>query len=1170
MAKKETLSPEPTSFCGVDNNYPVFDKECGFIEKRREKMNASGPAETLKRTPTTENNLVGLCLSGGGIRSATFGLGFMQALYRYNILQRVDYLSTVSGGGYIGSCLTALMNSGPEKNEGCRHPMAMAPNHLWQSAYFPFSLPESSVSEEKQNNGPTKKRPHWEDNGSAEKSPVRHLRYFSNYLTAKGNLLQKYLGPALAFIRGVLFNLLLILPFIILAASLLAAVYQIPVFKAGAFQFNTSIYALKKALVEEQQAETDYEDFIFQQTEQFQLLDLDERIDIVQRNPKSRPKLNALNASIETAADKLREQWRAMVIIPLLALGLMMVFAFVFLILIPSKLKSRSNFSICFSWLFFVSLSVSAIQVFGAAIVYWEHFDIPNKIAFVSLLTFLGPKLLKNGIPSAGGGTAQKAWLKIVVSIFLMALTPLILLYFTGYCVSFLLGDINGGKAVFTWSPIAWGLLIGCFLLAFANRWLNINKISLHNFYRDRLCQAYVIQNKGENFSPEQPFASIQPNDAIKLSEIYSDTKHTVGPYHLINTNLNLKKKLPPEESVRFENGIFRKSESFIFSKYWCGSTQTKYVRTGDYEKADPHLNLGTAMAISGAAANIGMGQGDIPTLRLLMGLLNIRLGYWALNPRRPDSWTSKVLFGKVPGAITAMREWLGLYPLKGKFINLSDGGHFDNIGVYELLRRRCKYIIVADAEADQTMKFQALAYLIRLARIDFGIDIDIDISNLKVEAANSVSGQHCVVGSIVYPADGDADEETGYLFYCKSSLTGDEPAHLNEYRVKHSSFPHQTTADQWFDEQQFEAYRELGYHIGKESFSTVTEIDAQTNMEDLFIRIKEFWHPRSIAIEERFTRHAAELNRIIATIKGDKDLAFMDAQMYPEWETLMGGTTYPPRIDMWLPKKPEARRAGFYMCNQMIQLMENVYHNLNLEEQYEHPDNRGWMNLFMHWAWAGMFRVTWAICACTYGAKFQRFCERRLKLGDSQKVSADNLGVLSQGQPDAEEKLAPARPQPMDNQTVCNVISQYLNPYEIMLASKHLVDHGDQLRSCYGFHLWIKNPIEKDAGIHFCFGFAFTTTSNGNIYIDYFRIQDHLRCMGLGRQAMKALVAKIIQEQMSRTKTSGTDLRHIQDRALASIQLPPWIFKRPELSAEKEKLQSLLDSVITEISSDV
>ncbi len=1170
MAKKETLSLEPTSFCGVDNNYPVFSKECEFIEKRREKMEQSGGDGTLERTPTTENNLVGLCLSGGGIRSATFGLGFMQALYRYHILQRVDYLSTVSGGGYIGSCLTALMNSGPGKSEGCRRPMAMAPNHLWQSAHFPFTLPESGESEEKQYNDSTPKCPHWEDKGSAEKAPVRRLRYFSNYLTAEGNLLQKYLGPALAFIRGVLFNMLLILPFIILAASLLAAAYQIPVFKPGAIQFNTSIYALKAALVEERQAETDYEDFIFQQTTQFQLLDLNERIDIVQRNPLLRPKVNALNASIESAADTVRAQWWAMATIPLLALGLMMVFAFVFLILKPSKLKRRFNFSLCFSWLLFAGLSVSAIQVFGAAIVYWEHFGIPDKIAFVSLLTFLGPKLLKNGIPSTGEGEAQKAWVKIAVSILLMALTPLMLLYFTGYCVNFLLGGIHGGNATFTWPPIVWGFLFGLMLLAFTNRWFNINKISLHNFYRDRLCRAYVILNKGENFNPDQPFASIQPNDEIKLSDIYSDTKRTVGPYHLINANLNLKKKIPPEKSENFKDGIFRKGESFIFSKYWCGSSQTKYVRTAGYEQADPHLNLGTAMAISGAAANIGMGQGDIPTLRLLMGLLNIRLGYWALNPSQPDSWTSKVLFGKVPGAITAMCEWLGLYPLNGKFINLSDGGHFDNIGVYELLRRRCKYIIVADAEADQTMKFQALAYLIRLARIDFGIDIDIDISNLKLEADNAVSGQHCVVGTIVYPADGDADMETGYLFYCKSSLTGDEPAHLNEYRVKHPSFPHQTTADQWFDEQQFEAYRELGYHIGKESFSAVAEIDAQTNMEDLFIRIKEFWHPRSVAIEERFTRHAAELNRIIASIKGDEDLAFMDAQIYPEWETLMGGTSNPPRIDMWLPKKAASRRAGFYICNQMIQLMENVYLDLNLEELYLHPDNRGWMNLFMHWAWAGMFRVTWAICACTYGAKFQRFCERRLKLGDSQEVSADNLGILSQAQPDAEEKLASVSPQPMDKQTLCNVISQYLNPYEIMLASRHLVDHGDQLRSCYGFHLRIKNPIEKDTGIHFCFGFAFMTASNGNIYLDYFRIQDHLRRMGLGRRAMKALVSKIIQEQVSRTQTSGTDLRHIQDRALASIQLPPWIFKRPELSAEREKLQSLLDSVITEIGGDV
>jgi hypothetical protein len=713
----------------------------------------------------------------------------------------------------------------------------------------------------------------------------------------------------------------------------------------------------------------------------------------------------------------------------------------------------------------------------------------------------------------------------------------------------------------FEWTNVLWGFGAGGALLVITNRWLNINKISLHHFYRDRLCRAFILQDNRSDFSSIQPFDTIELNDTIKLSKLYDEATPHTGPYHIINANLNLKKSLPKDANMN--SGIFRKGESFIFSKFWCGSKETDYIETEAYEHADPHLNLGTAMAISGAAANIGMGQGDVPTLRLLLGLMNIRLGYWALNPRQPKSWGSKLLFGNAPGALSALCEWFGQYPRDGKFVNLSDGGHFDNIGVYELLRRRCKYIIVSDAEADAQMKFQALAYLIRLARIDFGIHIDIDISNLKLDADTNVSGQHCVVGTIDYPAGASIKAETGYLLYCKSSLTGDEPAHLYEYRVKHPSFPHQTTADQWFDEQQFEVYRELGYHIGKVCFSAVDKIKADTSMENLFNQIKEFWHPRSIAIEGHFTQHAAELNRIFADIKDDPHLSFMDAQMYPEWATLMNDSTPSPQVDLWLPKGAKERRAGFYSCIRMIQLMENVYHDLNLEEQHEHPDNRGWMNLFMHWAWAGIFRVTWAISACTYGAKFQRFCERRLGM-DGGRVSVEILGSKINGQTGEKEKTQARPPGPLAANDLMAVIEQHLNPFEIKEAAKHLAAYGEVPRHCYGFYLTVQNPLAQAGGIRFCFGFALTVASKDTIQIDYFRVQDHLRQMGLGRQAMEKFVAKILHDR--KVETNIDDPARERQR-LESIALAPWIEQRPDLEQEKEKVHNLLASVITEIS---
>lgn len=155
-----------------------------------------------------------------------------------------------------------------------------------------------------------------------------------------------------------------------------------------------------------------------------------------------------------------------------------------------------------------------------------------------------------------------------------------------------------------------------------------------------------------------------------------------------------------------------------------------------------------------------------------------------------------------------------------GKWVNLSDGGHIENLATIELLRRRCKYIITGDAEADPAMHFPSLAALIRFARIDLGIEIDIDLREVAVPdhaglaPQDRVSRQHFAIGRIKYPDD----SQYGHLLYFKSSITGDEDEVITEYRARNPTFPHESTADQSFDEGQFEAYRALGEHIGTQA----------------------------------------------------------------------------------------------------------------------------------------------------------------------------------------------------------------------------------------------------------------------------------------------------------------------------------------------------------------
>ena len=177
-------------------------------------------------------------------------------------------------------------------------------------------------------------------------------------------------------------------------------------------------------------------------------------------------------------------------------------------------------------------------------------------------------------------------------------------------------------------------------------------------------------------------------------------------------------------------------------------------------------------------------------------------------------------------------REMLSKLDENHAWINLSDGGHIENMATIELLRRRCKIILIGDAEADPNMHFAGLATLIRFARIDLGIDININLDTVRLRRRAGRSREHFAIGQIVYPIDeenGLMEPEIGYLVYFKSSTRGDEDEVIKEYKDRNPTFPHETTADQMFDEGQFEAYRALGEHIVKSALPP--EIDGRETL---------------------------------------------------------------------------------------------------------------------------------------------------------------------------------------------------------------------------------------------------------------------------------------------------------------------------------------------------
>ncbi|WP_345323941.1 patatin-like phospholipase family protein [Novipirellula rosea] len=355
-----------------------------------------------------------------------------------------------------------------------------------------------------------------------------------------------------------------------------------------------------------------------------------------------------------------------------------------------------------------------------------------------------------------------------------------------------------------------WWWLLGLAVVVFAvTHWfLNINACSLHPFYRDRLARAYHLKLDSAG--------KVIASSPQKLSELTEQ-----APYHLINASLNAP--AGHREPLRGRTADF-----FLFSKHYCGSESTGYFDTTDIEKTDPSVDLATAVAISGAAASPFMGVNS-SRFNFWAALFNVRLDYWLRVPNR-----EKGMWDGNPGPLYWLRQFIGDVRETYPYVNLSDGGHIENMGIYELLRRRCRYIVLVDGECDPGITCGSFLQVIRYAKIDFGIEIKIDLSRLKVadaraetdagiptespptgKAASPTVDYHFALGEINY-----GDGKTGWLLYLKSSISGNEGKAIESYREREPEFPHQSTADLAYDEEQFESYRALGEHIVTDTFS--------------------------------------------------------------------------------------------------------------------------------------------------------------------------------------------------------------------------------------------------------------------------------------------------------------------------------------------------------------
>ncbi len=256
------------------------------------------------------------------------------------------------------------------------------------------------------------------------------------------------------------------------------------------------------------------------------------------------------------------------------------------------------------------------------------------------------------------------------------------------------------------WWPLG---ISSAVLLLFAWR-IDIDETSMNLFYRNRLVRCYLGAARAarKKRHPSQ-FTGFDFADDFALSGLRPQLGYT-GPVPIINTALNL---------IGGDNAALeeRRAASFFLTPYQTGSDRTGVMETSDVGKFQQGVQVGACVSASGAAASPNMGYHTSTPVAFLMTFFNVRLGLWLRSPRLPVKGNKQSARW---GLWYLLKELFATADVKDHYLYLSDGGHFENLGVYELVRRRCRYIIVGDAEQDENLVMDALGGLVRKCRIDY------------------------------------------------------------------------------------------------------------------------------------------------------------------------------------------------------------------------------------------------------------------------------------------------------------------------------------------------------------------------------------------------------------------------------------------------------------------
>jgi len=888
-----------------------------------------------------------LCLSGGGLRSATFGLGVIQGLARCGLLESFDYLSTVSGGGYIGGWLSAWI-----KRNGIA-------NVIRELNSIPVEL-SSADETQKQSDGIGAKV-------DPEPKAIQHLRSYSNYLTPRLGLLTADTWSLIAtYLRNLLLNWLVLIP-------LLAAVLMVPRVALISLRWeNVPWWAVLGALllatvgaITMMAYADSHRPSLVREREEKAKQNADaarkgKREKEAKANPRARrederhflfgalgPLISAVIFAIafvlwaRHSPDFIRiGDWlQAKTRIPLavwfgfLGMGLVMIawlwrfhakkrfFEAVALLVcgfasgwvlwqlyhaiadpgqghveILRDVHLRHALYTCFAgplllvllfafssvliglvsgftddedrewwaraaaWVFIAAVAwagFSALVIFGPYLLLLGAARAPKMVASLGGLSGLIAILLgKSGKTTAGKGNAnhgQKSYATMAAAILTALAAPIFTAFLLIIIALASTAIVDPGtlrmlredylQAGEHWRPGCylqiiegsnWFCLLGFVFAGLVisvvmSLWTNVNKFSMHAMYRNRLTRAYLGASRDR--APDL-FSDFQMDDNLNMKDLAPAEGKVQRPFHVLATTLNLTSG----SRLSWQN---RRAESFTISPLHGGSLRLGYRRVGEYssvpatpfptimKRPEPSsgLTLGTAMTISGAAVSPNMGYHSSPLVAFLLTLFNVRLGWWLGNPGSAGDTTFTLASPRI--ALRPLTsELLGQSDDTSPYVMLSDGGHFENLGLYEMVLRRCRLIVLSDAGEDPAYSFEDLSNALTKIHTDLGVPIDfidqVPISKYEPEKAaankDQLAGKYCAVGIIRYSSidllENGEPASDGLLIYLKPTLIGQEPADLLHYAHSNPAFPHEPTLDEFYSEAQFESYRVLGSHM--------------------------------------------------------------------------------------------------------------------------------------------------------------------------------------------------------------------------------------------------------------------------------------------------------------------------------------------------------------------